>query len=107
MNESMRLQEIRKMLLTEPQDEFLNYALALELEKDGKPNLAIEILEKILIFNEEYSGAYYKLGALFAQTGQKEKALAVYQKGIEITTKQKNDKKRRELREALQNLEED
>ncbi len=107
MSESVRMQQIRKMLLTDAEDDFLNYALALELEKEGKPQEAIDVIEHLILRNPAYSGAYYKLGGLLEQTGQKEKAITVYLKGIKITARQKNEKALRELREALQNAEEE
>jgi tetratricopeptide (TPR) repeat protein len=106
MSES-RIDQIRKMLLAEPQDEFLLYALALELEKEGQVPLAIEGIEALLDRNEQYSGAYYKLGELLEKTGQKAKAHEVYLKGLEITRKQNNRKAFGELNEALQNLEDE
>jgi tetratricopeptide (TPR) repeat protein len=103
--ESTRMQQIRHMLLSEPEDEFLNYAFALELEKSGALSEAIKVIEGILLKNETYTGAYYKLGNLFEQTGQKQKAMDTYRKGMEMT-KNKNERKAfNELNEALQNLE--
>lgn len=93
------------MLLSEPEDDFLNYALSLEHEKEGDLPEAIRILESILLRNENYSGAYYKLGSLLEQTGEKQKAGAIYRKGMEITKRRNEHKAFGELNEALQNLE--
>jgi tetratricopeptide (TPR) repeat protein len=103
--ESSRLQQILDMLEAEPGDSFLQYALALELEKSGKPLEAISRLEQLLQENPSYTGGYYKLGQLYEQTQQHSKAVDCYQKGIELTRQLGQVKAQRELTEALQQLE--
>jgi len=95
------------MLLTEPGDAFLQYALALELEKEGDILSAIVSIKDLLRKNEDYLGAYYKLGGLLDQMGQKVKAKEVFLKGMIVAQSQNNTKTYRELNEALQNLEEE
>lgn len=102
---STRLQEIQKMLETEPQDDFLNYALAVELEASGKLEEAIAQLQKLLGQNESYLGAYYKLGKLFEAKADESGALIVYKKGLEVAKAQKNNKAAGELSEAIWMLE--
>jgi tetratricopeptide (TPR) repeat protein len=104
---SIRLLQIREMLLSEPLDEFLNYALAIELEQEGQLTEAIRVIREILERNENYGGGYYKLGELLAKEGQKAEAIAIYHKGIAIAQKQRNAKATRELRAALENLEDE
>jgi tetratricopeptide (TPR) repeat protein len=103
--ESNRSHQIREMLASEPLDDFLNYALAIELEKEGQIAQAIEVIEQILTRNENYLGAYYKLGALLEQSGDIPKDQSAYQKGMEISKKQKNTKAFGELSTALSLLE--
>ncbi|HEV7231266.1 MAG TPA: tetratricopeptide repeat protein [Bacteroidia bacterium] len=100
--ESTRIQQIQKMLRSEPLDDFLNYALALEYEKEGKIHQAASQIETILKRNEQYSGAYHKLGALLEQLGETSRAADAYKKGMEIN--KNNRKTYNELQEALQNL---
>jgi tetratricopeptide (TPR) repeat protein len=104
--ENTRLQQIRILLASEPEDEFLNYALALELEKDGKPEEAIGILQQLLSKSDNYLGAYYKLGNLLEQCGRPEEARAVYTKGIAIASHQCQMKTLAELKEVLQQMDE-
>ena len=94
------------MLIKEPHDAFLNYAFALELEKENKVTEAVKVIEKIIERDEDYLGAYYKLGKLYEALGQKEKAASTYERGITIARKQFNNKTLNELNEALQQLEE-
>lgn len=94
------------MLEKEPNDSFLNYALAIELEKENKIPEAISLLEKILARNENYLGAYYKLGKLYETANEKQKAKQVFFHGAEVARIQKNIKALAELNEALEMLEE-
>ncbi len=103
---STRLQQLLQMLETEPNDSFLNYALALEFGKENNFRKAIELIETLLIRDENYLGAYYQLGKYYEQTGNVEKAIATYNKGIAIAKKQNNRKTLGELNEAMMMLEE-
>lgn len=100
-----RLELLQEMLQKEPEDSFLNYAIALEYAKDDIPK-AIKTIEDILKRDENYLGAYYQLGQFYEQVNDTEKAGAIYKKGIEIAKQQKNNKTLGELNEALLNLEE-
>lgn len=93
------------MLRNEPNDSFLNYALALEFAKINEVEKAIIIIEMILERDANYLGAYYQLGKYYEQTLQPEKAIIAYQRGIEIAKKCNNKKTLGELNEALQMLE--
>ncbi len=105
--ESSRLDKIKEMLESEPGDSFLRYAFAIELEKEGKMEESIYQIEHLLQTTPLYSGAYYKLGQLLELTGQKKKAADVYNKGIAVAQQLGQAKALRELREALQNLEDE
>ena len=100
-----RLQQLEEMLRNEPNDAFLNYALALEFAKINQVEKAIDIIEIILGRDENYLGAYYQLGKFYEQNLQPEKAVEIYQRGIEIARKFNNKKTLEELNIALQILE--
>jgi tetratricopeptide (TPR) repeat protein len=102
---SERLKQIQDMLEKEPDDDFLNYALAVELEVVGDQTKAIGQLEKLLKRNPSYLGAYYKLGKLLEESGSEAKALEVYNKGLQLAQKQDNKKAAGELSEAIWMLE--
>ena len=101
-----RLEQIREMLKDEPNDSFLNYALALEHAKAGNIEMAIELIETLLIQDQNYLGAYYQLGSYYQEIQQNQKAIATYKKGIIIAQQQQNKKALGELNEALMSLEE-
>jgi|ERR1019366_976628 tetratricopeptide (TPR) repeat protein len=96
-----RLQQIQEMLKNEPNDSFLNYALAIEYAKTDDIKKAIQLIEALLIRDENYLGAYYQLGKYYEQTEQPQAAIVIYNKGIAIAQQQKNKKTEGELNEAL------
>jgi tetratricopeptide (TPR) repeat protein len=100
-----RLNQIQEMLKDEPNDSFLNYALALEYAKINDTKKAIEIIEMLLLRDENYLGAYYQLGKYYEQEEQPDKAISIYNKGVAIAKLQNNKKTLGELNEALWILE--
>ena len=100
-----RIGQILKMLEEEPNDSFLNYALAIEKAKIGNLDEAIQIIKKILSHDKNYLGAYYQLGKFQEEANQDQAAIDTYKAGIEIARLQKNNKTENELNEALFHLE--
>ncbi len=100
-----RLDQIEEMLKNEPNDSFLNYALALEYAKGNDVTKAIELIELLLSKDENYLGAYYQLGKYYEQIQDLTKAVSTYTKGTEVAKKIKNNKALGELNEALWMLE--
>jgi tetratricopeptide (TPR) repeat protein len=98
------MEQLREMLVAEPNDPFLNYALALEFVNCNELEKAINLLHQIIISSPNYLGSYYQLGKLLEEVGQKEKAMVAYQQGIVIAQKQKNQKTLAELNQALEQL---
>jgi tetratricopeptide (TPR) repeat protein len=105
MTGTPRLQQIQEMLINEPCDSFLNYALAIEYAKLNDVKKAIEIIEALLKHDENYLGAYYQLGHYYEQLEQPDTAIKIYNKGIAIAKLQNNKKTLGELNEALWMLE--
>ena len=104
---SNRMDQLQKMLETEPHDSFLNYALALEHAKVNNLITAIKLIETILERDQNYLGAYYQPGQFYELTKQTDAAVQTYKKGIEIAIQQKNRKTQLELNEALLQLEDE
>ncbi len=107
MQTTDRLLQIEEMLKKEPEDSFLNYALAMEYKATGNIKVAIEILEKLLKINPGYLGTYYQLGQLLELESRQEQAKVVYKEGIKLATAQRNTKTLGELNEALWMLEDE
>ncbi len=102
-----RVDEIRKMLKTDPNDSFLTYALGLEYEKAGDLKKAIEVIKDLINTDPDYLGAYYKLGQLFEATNKMDSARKIYAHGIKLSTEKNDNKAKGELEEALWLIEEE
>jgi tetratricopeptide (TPR) repeat protein len=96
-----RIDQISEMLAKDPKDTFLRYALALEYDKKGDSETAINLINELLERSPEYLGAYYKLGQLFEEKDEMAKAIAIYKKGIILAEANKDNKAKGELNEAL------
>ncbi len=101
-----RIDQISDMLNKDPKDSFLRYALALEYEKVGDSKKAIQLIKALIESDEEYLGAYYKLGQLHEEKNDPKTAITIYKKGIELAEKQNDVKAKGELNEALWLIEE-
>jgi len=99
-----RIKLLKEYLIGEPNDDFLNYALALEYQKHNKLDEAEKVFNEIILRNANYLPSYYQLGKTYETKMEFEKAKMIYQKGIEIAMMQKNMKTLQELKEALLTL---
>ncbi len=104
-NASNRMKSLLEMLEKEPNDSFLNYALALEFHKQGDLQKATLLIQNVLSNDENYLGAYLQLGQLYEESGFPAKALQVYENGCAIAKQQNNRKTLGELNEAITLLE--
>jgi len=78
-----RIDQIRQFLLDSPNDSFLRYALAQELQKQGDVEAAKEAYLWLTDNQPSYVATYYHLGKLLIAQGEKEAALAWFNLGIE------------------------
>ncbi len=102
-----RLEQLQQMLLQEPTDEFLQYAIAIEYFSVNNFEKALNCLHTILNNKPDYLAAYYQAGKCYEELKQFENAKAIYTKGIELAQKQNKTKTLNELREALFLLEDE
>lgn len=102
-----RLSLINEMRDKNPDDSFLNYAAALEYEKTGNEEKAIELMEYIRKNDPDYLGVYYRLGKIYENSDKIELAIEVYKAGKNIAKQQNDQKTIGELTEALMLLDED
>ena len=85
-----RLEKLLEFLENEPNDEFLQYALATEYLRLNETDKALHYYEKLIADHPNYTGTYYHLGKLYETLGRKDEAIDIYQKGM-VVTKQKRD----------------
>ena len=100
-----RLTKLMTFLEVSPDDSFLLFAIAKEYEKLGVVDRALEYYLKLTTTDADYVGTYYHLGKLYEEEEANKKALAIYQKGIEIAKKIKDQHALSELMGAKMNLE--
>jgi len=78
-----RIDQIRQFLQDSPNDSFLRYALAQELQKQGDVEAAKEAYLWLTDNQPSYVATYYHLGKLLITQGEKEAALSWFNLGIE------------------------
>ena len=100
-----RKNQLLSMLENEPEDVFLNYALAMELLSENNFEKAKQQLEKVLQLNKDYLPCYYQLGQVFEKLALNDEAILTYTNGLELAQKQQNTKAMGELKEAIWLLE--
>ena len=101
-----RIDMLHEMLLKEPDDIFLNYALGIELVGELDVVQAEFQFKKVLKMEPEYIAAYYQLGKLFESQLKNTEALHFYKLGLEKAKAIKNNKAINEFGEAVFMLEE-
>ncbi len=102
--EKSRLELLREIVRSKPDDTFARYGLAMELSASGDPGQAWEQFDYLLTHHADYSPAYYHAGRLLASLGRREEARTVLTKGIEVTGRQGNLHAQGELQAAIEQL---
>lgn len=99
-----RLEILKGMLETNPNDQFARYGLAMEFVKGGKFEEAVAEFRALLSVNPNYVAAYYHGGQALEKLSRKEEARALYQQGIETAGRNGDSHAQSELEEALEAL---
>ncbi len=80
-----RIAQLQVLIEKFPDDVFSRHALAMEWVKQGKEEEARTTMVNLLEKFPEHTGTYYHLAKLLERMGDPEKALGVYEQGIEMT----------------------
>jgi tetratricopeptide (TPR) repeat protein len=99
-----RMEVLRSMVEQNPRDSFARYGLAMEYAKQGDLEQAIAEYGVLLEHNPDYAAAYFHGGQALEKLGRVEDARAMYQKGIEVTSRSGDLHTRSELEAALDML---
>jgi len=102
-----RIEKLLEFMKTAEKDSFLQHALALEYIKIGKDEEARNLFNEILLREPTYIGSYYHLGKLLERVGDKDRAIRVYERGMEEARKAKDNHSYSELQAALEDLEDE
>ena len=96
-----RLQILEQMVNQDPKNVFARYGLATEYANSGEWAQAVVEFRTLLQHDENYAAAYYHGGQALEKVGELEQARAMYEKGIEITTRKGDLHTRGEIEAAL------
>lgn len=80
-----RIKVFRQMLVDDPSNTMVMFGLAKEYEKLGQHQDVIELLENYLAQADDEGNAYGVLAQAYNQTGNREKAIESYKKGIDVS----------------------
>ncbi|MFN8276439.1 MAG: hypothetical protein U0T84_03065 [Chitinophagales bacterium] len=96
-----RLEQLKQLAASAPNDPFLRYAIALEHQAAGDLQLARQLLEVLLASDPDYLPTYYQLAQLLEVLEENQAARLIYADGIALAEKTGDAKTARELRAAL------
>ncbi len=80
-----RIEVFRQMLDADPDNTMVMFGLAKEYEKLGQHHEIIKILETYLTKADDEGNAYGMLAKAYDGSGNREKAIETYRKGIEVS----------------------
>lgn len=78
-----RINILKSILDTKPEDNFARYGLAMEYVKEGRHADAVEEFRAIIARDPSYSYAYYHGGQALEKMGRLKEAKGIYAQGIE------------------------
>ena len=82
---SDRIAVFEQMLEADPSNTMVMFGLAKEYEKLGRHKDVIRVLEDYLSKADDEGNAYGTLAAAYERTGNREKAIETYKKGIDVS----------------------
>ena len=89
--EISRLDKLLEFIKNEPEDEFLKYALATEYLRLNEVEKSLFYYEDLVNNHPNYTGTYYHLGKLYEALNRKPEAIAIYEKGMQITREKRDN----------------
>ena len=99
-----RREKIEAMLADEPDDTFLRYSLAMELEKEDQHDDSLQRLRELTEDDPPYVPAYFMAAQQLAKLGRIEDARSILRNGIEQARLQNNSHAAGEMSEFLTSL---
>jgi tetratricopeptide (TPR) repeat protein len=96
-----RVDILKQMLAQDPNNSFARYGLAMEYANTGQLDEAIEEFQSLLASDKSYVAAYYHGGQALEKLGRIQQARALYEEGIEASTRKGDLHTRSEIETAL------
>ena len=98
------IEQLQKMLKSEPRDAFLRYALAMEYAKQNQFADALREFRTLLDAHPDYVAGYFMMGRTQAQSGDTKSAADTYRKGIDVAKEKGDLHAAGEISDALEEL---
>lgn len=99
-----RKERILTMLDSDPENDFLLFALAKEFENEKLYEEAINTYQKLILIHPKYIGAYYHLAKILHIQLKKEEAIQELKKGIEQAKSLKDHHSLAEMQNLLNEI---
>src|ERR1700676_1479576 len=99
-----RMDVLKSMLAQNPRDIFARYGLAMEHANQGNLEQAVVEYRVLLEHNPDYAAAYFHCGQALEKLSRIDDARAMYQNGIETTSRTGDLHTKSELQAALEML---
>jgi predicted Zn-dependent protease len=99
-----RLQQLQHLLADQPDDLFLNFALAMELAKLGRLDDAVARFDRVLQLDPTYSPAYLHKARTLLAAKQPQQAKQTIHAGITVARQTGETHTADKLQELLQSL---
>ena len=103
---SGRLEQLEALAKQNPDDTFIQYAIALEYVSSDQLEEAIQTLEVLMTKDPDYSASFHQAGRVYERLEKIDDARRCYEQGIEVAAKQGESHAQKEMREALYMLNE-
>jgi len=104
MNAPSRRQKIEAMLAQEPADQFLRYALAMELEKEGEHERSLDLFHGLMEDPVPHVPSFLMAAQQLTRHDRVEDARSALRTGIEEARRQGNAHAASEMSELLMSL---
>ena len=101
-----RIEKLLEYIKQNGKDSFLQHALALEYIKIDRDEEARNVSNELLLREPTYVGSYYHLGKLLERAGNFEKAIKIYERGMQEAKKAGDMHSYNELMGAKEDVEE-
>ena len=101
-----RIEKLLEYIKQNGKDSFLQHALALEYIKIDRDEEARNVFNELLLREPTYVGSYYHLGKLLERSGNFEKAIKIYERGMQEAKKAGDMHSYNELMGAKEDVEE-
>lgn len=92
------------MLTREPQDAFLRYALAMELDSAGQPSESLSAYDELMRDQPPHVPSFFRAGQLLVRMGNLEQAREVLHRGIHLAQAGGDAHAAAEMNELLQSI---